>query len=109
MAPPIGGFSIFDDKGDVKRLVEAVIQQKDPNATIEQMRKIDFSYVFVLSKRQKTREVQLNRDEIDAKSHCHPLSLFLLANTAGNPSCCNPVVWLPCGVLPSPYPPPEIS
>ena len=66
MAPPIGGFSIFDDKGEVKRLVEAVIQQRDPNVTIEQMRKIDFSYIFVLSKRDRTQEVELSREEIDA-------------------------------------------
>ncbi len=57
--------SIFDDKGEVKRLVESLIQIKDPHVNIERLRKMDFSYVFTLSKRGKTREVELVRTEIE--------------------------------------------
>jgi hypothetical protein len=57
---------MFDDKGEVKRLVESLIQRKDPDVTIERMRKMDFSYIFSLSKRGLVREFDLLRDEIDA-------------------------------------------
>ena len=60
------GYSIFDDKGEVKRLVESVIQNKDPDVTIERLRKMDFSYVFTLSKKGRTKEVELVRAEIEA-------------------------------------------
>jgi hypothetical protein len=60
------GYSIFDDKGEVKRLVESLIQKNDPEVRIESMRKFDFSYVFTLSKRGRTEEVELTRQEIDA-------------------------------------------
>ena len=60
------GYSIFDDKGEVKRLVESLIQEKDPDVTIERLRKMDFSYVFTLSKKDRTKEVELSRDEIEA-------------------------------------------
>jgi len=60
------GYSIFDDKGEVKRLVESVIQNKDPDVTIHRLRKMDFSYVFTLSKKGKVKEVELVRDEIEA-------------------------------------------
>jgi hypothetical protein len=60
------GYSIFDDKGEVKRLVESVTQIKDPDVNIERLRKMDFSYVFTLSKKGKTREVELVRTEIEA-------------------------------------------
>ena len=60
------GYSIFDDKGEVKRLVESLIQGRDPNASVERLRKMDFSYVFVLSKKGKTKEVELTRTEIEA-------------------------------------------
>jgi hypothetical protein len=60
------GFSIFDDKGEVKRLVERVVQDKDPDVTIERLRKMDFSYVFILFKKGKNTEVELTRDEIEA-------------------------------------------
>ena len=60
------GVSIFDDKGEVKRLVEKVIQEIDPEVTIDRMRKIDFSYVFILSKKGRTKEVELGRAEIEA-------------------------------------------
>jgi hypothetical protein len=56
---------MFDDKGDVKRLVESLIQKKDPDVIIERMRKMDFSYIFSLSKRGRVREFDLSRDEID--------------------------------------------
>jgi len=60
------GFSIFDDKGEVKRLVESLIQNKDPDVNIERLRKLDFSYVFILSKKGKIKEVELVRTEIEA-------------------------------------------
>jgi len=60
------GYSIFDDKGEVKRLVESLIQEKDPDVTIERLRKMDFSYVFILSKKDRTKEVERARDEIEA-------------------------------------------
>jgi len=60
------GFSIFDDKGEVKRLVESIVQNKDPDVNIERLRKIDFSYVFILFKKGKSTEVELTRDEIEA-------------------------------------------
>jgi hypothetical protein len=59
------GISMFDDKGEVKRLVARLIQDRDPDVTIERMRKMDFSYIFILSKKGKLREVELLRDEID--------------------------------------------
>jgi hypothetical protein len=57
---------MFDDKGEVKRLVESLIQEKDPDVVIERMRKMDFSYIFSLSKQGRVREFDLLRDEIDA-------------------------------------------
>jgi hypothetical protein len=60
------GYSIFDDKGEVKRLVESLIQIADPDVNIERLRKLDFSYVFILSKKGKIKEVELVRDEIEA-------------------------------------------
>jgi hypothetical protein len=62
----LDGISIFDDKGEVKRLVESLIQNKDPDITIERLRKMDFSYVFLLSKKGRTIELELARDEIEA-------------------------------------------
>jgi len=59
------GYSIFDDKGEVKRLVESLLQDKDPDVTLERLRKMDFSYVFILSKKGRTKEVELARDEIE--------------------------------------------
>jgi hypothetical protein len=59
------GYSIFDDKGEVKRLVESLIQIEDPDVNIERLRKMDFSYVFTLSKKGKAREVELIRAEIE--------------------------------------------
>jgi hypothetical protein len=66
MTHPVDGFSIFDDKGEVKRLVDSLIQGSDPQVMIESMRKIDFSYVFTFSKGEKSGEVELIRAEIDA-------------------------------------------
>jgi hypothetical protein len=60
------GYSIFDDKGEVKRLVESVVQNRDPDVNIERLRKMDFSYVFILFKKGKSKEVELVRDEIEA-------------------------------------------
>jgi hypothetical protein len=60
------GFSIFDDKGEVKRLVESLIQNRDSEVNIERLRKMDFSYVFTLSKKGKIKEVELVRTEIEA-------------------------------------------
>ncbi len=62
----LDGFSIFDDKGEVKRLVGSIIQNKDPNVNIESMRKMDFSYVFTLHKKGRVKEVELARTEIEA-------------------------------------------
>jgi hypothetical protein len=62
----LDGISIFDDKGEVKRLVESLLQDKDPDITIERLRKMDFSYVFILSKKGRIKEVELGRDEIEA-------------------------------------------
>ena len=60
------GFSIFDDKGEVKRLVDHVVRSLDPDVTIGNLRKIDFSYIFTLSRLGRTQEVELTRSEIDA-------------------------------------------
>ena len=57
---------MFDDKGEVKRLVERLIQDRDPDVAIDRLRKMDFSYIFTLSKQGKLREVELLRSEIDA-------------------------------------------
>ena len=68
MPPPYDrfeGISMFDDKGEVKRLVAGLIENKDPDVAIERMRKMDFSYIFTLSKKGKLREVEFLRDEID--------------------------------------------
>jgi len=66
MAHPADGFTIFDDKGEVKRLVDSLIQKSDPEVVIDSMRKIDFSYVFSFSKGERSGEVELIRAEIDA-------------------------------------------
>jgi hypothetical protein len=60
------GFSLFDDKGEVKRLVDFVVQAKDPQVAIDTLRKLDFSYIFTFSKLGRSREVELIRTEIDA-------------------------------------------
>ncbi len=60
------GYSIFDDKGEVKRLVENLVQMKDSDVSIERLRKMDFSCIFTLSKKGKAREVELVRTEIEA-------------------------------------------
>jgi hypothetical protein len=62
----LDGFSIFDDKGEVKRLVENLVQNMDPDVNIERLRKMDFSYIFTLSKKGKIKEVELVRTEIEA-------------------------------------------
>ncbi len=66
MANRFEEYSIFDDKGEVKRLVEYLIQNKDPEVMIERLRKFEFSYLFTLSKGWKTKEVELTRSEIEA-------------------------------------------
>ncbi|MDP2972338.1 MAG: hypothetical protein Q8P64_24495 [Deltaproteobacteria bacterium] len=60
------GMSLFDDKGEVKRLVAKVVQERDPEVTIDRMRKMDFSYVFIFFKRGRSKEVELTRSEIEA-------------------------------------------
>ena len=60
------GYSIFDDKGEVKRLVEGLIEMIDADVNIERLRKMDFSYVFTLSRKGRAREVELVRTEIEA-------------------------------------------
>ncbi len=50
------GYSIFDDKGEVKRLVENLVQMKDSDVSIERLRKMDFSYIFTLSKKKVRQE-----------------------------------------------------
>jgi hypothetical protein len=65
MPLPFNGFSVFDDKGEVKRLVEHLIRERDPDVMIECLRRLDFSYIFTLTKREKTTEVELTRPEID--------------------------------------------
>ncbi len=59
-------YSIFDDKGEVKRLVEYLIQNKDPEVTIDRLRKFEFSYLFTFSKGWRIKEVELTRSEIEA-------------------------------------------
>jgi len=66
MAHPADGYTIFDDKGEVKLLVNSLIRKSDPEVGIESMRKIDFSYVFTFSKGERSGEVELIRAEIDA-------------------------------------------
>ena len=68
MSPPLNrfdGYNIFDDKGEVKRLVESLIQDKDPDVTIESMRKMDYCHLFTLSKRGLATEVELLRAGIE--------------------------------------------
>ena len=60
------GMTMFDDKGEVKRLVDRLIQDRDPDVVIDRLRKMDFSYIFTLSKQGKLREVEFTRSEIDA-------------------------------------------
>ena len=66
MPLPFNGFSVFDDKGEVKQMVSRLIQEIDPDVGIVSMRKIDYSYIFSLVKRGGTQEVELHRTEIDA-------------------------------------------
>jgi hypothetical protein len=65
----LDGYSIFDDKGEVKELVTRVVRQADPQVAVVRLRKIDFSYIFALAKKGKVREIELRRDEIDASSN----------------------------------------
>ncbi len=60
-----GGESIFDDKGEVKCLVDKITQALDPDVVIDRMRKLDFSYIFTLSKKGRRKEVELLRSEIE--------------------------------------------
>jgi len=59
-------YGIFDDNGEVKRLVKSIVQESDPDVNIERLRKMDFSYVFILSKKGKNIGVELAREEIEA-------------------------------------------
>ena len=60
------GVSIFDDKGEVKHLVDRIVRENDPDVVIDRMRKMDFSYIFTLSKKGRRKEVELLRSEIEA-------------------------------------------
>ncbi len=60
------GITIFDDKGEVKRMIEKVVQEIDPEVIVDRMRKLDFSYVFILSKKAKSKEIELGRAQIEA-------------------------------------------
>jgi len=60
------GVSIFDDKGEVKHLVDKVVHEKDSEVAIDRMRKMDFSYIFTLYKKGRKKEVELTRTEIEA-------------------------------------------
>ena len=66
MANRFEEYSIFDDKGEVKRLVEYLILDKDSEVTIDRLRKFEFSYLITLSKGWKTIEIELTRSEIEA-------------------------------------------
>jgi hypothetical protein len=61
-----GGFSIFDDKGDVKRLIDALVHRGNPGVVIHRMQKFEFSYLFTLSRGTRSEELELSREEIDA-------------------------------------------
>ncbi len=50
------GYSIFDDKGEVKRLVESLVQVKDPYVNIDRLRKMDFFCVFTLSRKVRQKK-----------------------------------------------------
>ena len=65
MVRQFDGFPIFADKGEVKRLIDSLIQARDPEVTIDSLRKLDFSYIFTLSKRGRSGEVELTRMEIE--------------------------------------------
>ena len=66
MVHPFDGSAFFDDKGEVRRLVDSLVQEKDPQVTIDSMRKLDFSYIFTLSKSGSSSEIELIRPEIEA-------------------------------------------
>ncbi len=57
--------SLFDDKGEVKRLLERLVHERDPDVVVERLRKMDFSYIVSLYKRGRFREIELSRDEIE--------------------------------------------
>lgn len=60
------GISLFDDKGEVKHLVKKIIDETDPEVAIDRMRKLDFSYIFILTKKGRAKEIELLRSEIEA-------------------------------------------
>jgi hypothetical protein len=66
MGPQFDGFPFFDDKGEVKRLVDSLIRERDPQVSMDTMRKLDSSYIFTLSKQDRSGEVELIRPEIEA-------------------------------------------
>ena len=61
-----GNHSIFDDRGEVRALVNSLAQRIDPQITVEAVRKLDFSYVLSLSRKDKTQELDITREEIDS-------------------------------------------
>jgi len=66
MPLPFNGFSVFDDKGEVKQMVVRLLQDIAPDVGIESMRKIDYSYIFTLARFGRSQEVELHRSEIHA-------------------------------------------
>jgi hypothetical protein len=61
-------FSIFDDKGAVKRLVGALVHHGNPGVVIYRMRKFEYSYLFTLTRGTRSEELEISREEIDASS-----------------------------------------
>ena len=61
-----GKISIFDDKGDVKRLIGALIHRGNPGVVIYRMRKFEYSYLFTLTRGARSEELEISREEIDA-------------------------------------------
>ena len=47
-------------------MLDSLIQAKDPQVRIDSMRKLDYFYIFTLSKRVRIGEVELIRPEIEA-------------------------------------------
>jgi hypothetical protein len=61
-------FSIFDDKGAVKNLVNALVHVGNPGVAIYRMRKFEYSYLFTLTRGTRSEELEVSREEIDASS-----------------------------------------
>ena len=62
----LDGFSIFDDKGEVKRLVGSIIQNKDSQCQYRKYEKNGFFLRLHPHKKGRVKEVELARTEIEA-------------------------------------------